>query len=134
MSNAYITIGHRTFFAKQNRKRKKKQLTICLKSEFVLIFELPVNRRFYVQEADVLVRERLRTTEFIQFCEKGKQNSYVKRIIPLGSTLLSPLYLRASHHSAAQLTMKLTDRCRLNLMFATGFWMQGDPMRHSITL
>ena len=42
--------------------------------------------------AKVLVRERRRTTEFIQFYEKGKQNSYVQNN-PTGFQLCYRLYV-----------------------------------------
>ena len=47
----------------QNKTDKgKKQMAICLKSEFVLILKFACKEAFCVQEVDVLVREHRRTT------------------------------------------------------------------------
>ena len=63
-----------TFFAKPKQK-KEKQLARLTEKYICIDFEVwPVNRRF-VQEADVLVRERRRTQEFIQICTRENKTA-----------------------------------------------------------
>ena len=45
----------------QNKTEKGKQFEISLKMNCIDFEVWPVNRRFFVQETDVLVRERFRT-------------------------------------------------------------------------
>ena len=71
-----------TFFTKQNRKGK--QLAILTEKYICIDFEFACKIGVYVQEADVLVRERRRTKEFIQFVQK-KIKQLCERIIPLSS-------------------------------------------------
>ena len=93
-----------------------------------MILKLACNRHF-VQEADVLVRERRRKIEICvkerkQLCEQSHR-------VP---TLLLPLYLRASHHFATWSKVDQIDWRRPSLIVDTEVWMQGDPMSHSVTL
>ena len=89
------------------------------------------NRRF-VQEADVLVRERRQKIEIIQLV-KNKEKLLCKQShwVP---TLILPLYLRASHHFATWLKVDQIDWRRPSLIVDTEVWLQYDPMRHSVTL
>ena len=133
MSDAYIKNEHWTFFAKQNRKKEKTKRQFELKGIFVLIFEFACKIGVYVQEADVLVREHRRTKEFIQFVQR-KINSCVNRMIPLGSNSVIA-FISLSVSSLDDLVEDEADRSMPSgLDVDTGFWMQGDPMRHSITL
>ena len=120
-------IGHSC----KTKQKKKFFFEISLWKWIVLILKLACSRRF-VQEADVLVRERRRKIEIIQFVKnKEKQLCEQSQWVP---TLLLPLYPRASNHFATWLKVDQTDRCRPSLIVDTEVWMQGDPMRHSIML
>ena len=78
----------------QNKTEKgKNKRQFQLKSIFVLIFEFACEIGVYVQEADVLVRERRRTKEFIQVCTKENKNSCVKWNDPTGFQLCYRLYV-----------------------------------------
>ena len=96
-----------------------------------MILKLVCNRRF-VQEADILVRERGWKIETIQFVKnKEKRLCEQSHWVP---TLLLPLYLRASHHFATWLKVNQIDQRRPSLIVDTEDWLQDDPMRHSVTL
>ena len=84
-----------------------------------------------MQEADVLVRECCRTKEFIQI-EKG--NKTAMWTIPLGSNS-AIAFMSSNVSSLCYLVEDEADWSMLSKLHVdTGFWMQGHPMRHSITL
>ena len=118
----------------KTKQKKKNNLEFLCENELYWFWSWPVNRRFCTRGWRPSKRTPPKNIEFIQFCEKGKQNSYVKGIIPLGSNS-AIVYISPS---VSSLCCSVEDEADWSMSSEldgdTGFWMRGDPMRHSITL